>query len=84
VRKVQIRGALQECGDIVSIAKVIEVVGASRKSWDDAIQTALDEAARTVENIVGIDVVGMSGKVENNRIIEYKADVKIAFVVERK
>jgi flavin-binding protein dodecin len=70
-------------GDIVNIVKVIEVIGASDKGWNDAIQTALDEAAKTVDNIVGIDVVGMSGKVENNKIVEYKADVKVAFVVKR-
>ena len=67
----------------MTVAKVIEVVGSSTKSFDDAIQTALNEAAMTVENIVGIDVLGMSGKVEKNKIVEYKADVKIAFVIKR-
>lgn len=67
----------------MSIVKVIEVIGSSDKGWNEAIQTALDEAARTVEHIVGIDVLGMSGKVENNKITEYKANVKIAFLIER-
>ncbi|MBU7029682.1 MAG: dodecin domain-containing protein [Theionarchaea archaeon] len=67
----------------MNIVKVIEVIGASDKSWNDAIQTALDEAAKTVDNIVGIDVLGMSGKVENNKITEYKANMKIAFVIKR-
>jgi flavin-binding protein dodecin len=62
---------------------VIEVIGASDKNWNDAIQTALDDTAKTVENIVGIDIIGMSGKVENGKIVEYKADVKVAFVVKR-
>jgi flavin-binding protein dodecin len=67
----------------MSIAKVIEVIGESEKSWDDAIQTALDESAKTVNNIVGIDILGMSGKVKGNKIIEYKANVKVAFLVKR-
>lgn len=67
----------------MNIVKVIEVIGASDKDWNDAIQTALDQAAKTVENIVGIDILGMSGKVENNKIVEYKANVKIAFVIKR-
>lgn len=67
----------------MDIVKVIEVIGASEKGWNDAIQTALDEAAKTVNNIVGIDVLGMSGKVENNKITEYKANVKVAFLVKR-
>lgn len=62
---------------------MIEVIGASDKDWNDAIQTALNEAAKTVENIVGIDILGMSGKVENNKIVEYRANVKIAFVIKR-
>ena len=67
----------------MSIAKVIEVIGESEKGWDDAIQTALNEAGKTVNNIVGIDILGMSGKVENNKITEYKANVKVAFLVKR-
>lgn len=62
---------------------MIEVIGASDKGWNDAIQTALDDAAKTVQGIVGIDIIGMSGKVENGKIVEYKADVKVAFVVKR-
>ncbi len=68
----------------MSVVKIIEVIGASHKDWNDAIQTALTEAAKTVEHIVGMDIIGMSGKVENNKIVEYRANVKIAFVVERK
>lgn len=83
MRKVQIHGILLKCGDTMNIVKVIEVIGASDKGWNDAIQTALDEAAKTVDNIVGIDVLGMSGKVENNKITEYKANMKIAFVIKR-
>ncbi len=63
--------------------KVIELIGASDKDWNGAIQSALDDAAKTVEHIVGIDILGMSGKVENNNIVEYRANVKIAFIVER-
>lgn len=70
-------------GDTMSVVKIIEVLGTSEKDWNDAIQTALDETAKTVNNIVGIDVIGMSGRVENNKIVEYKADVKVAFVVKR-
>ena len=67
----------------MSIVKVIEVIGESEKDWNDAINTALTQAAKTVENIVGIDIIGMSGTVKNNKVVEYKANVKIGFVVER-
>ncbi|MBU6996272.1 MAG: dodecin domain-containing protein [Theionarchaea archaeon] len=65
----------------MSVVKIIEVMGASEKSWDDAVQRALDRTAETVDNIVGIDVLGYSGSVKNRKIVEYKADVKIAFLV---
>ncbi len=41
------------------------------------------EAAKTVRNIKGVDVKRCTAKVEKNRIVEYRAAVKIAFVVER-
>ncbi len=65
------------------VVKVIELVGSSEKGWDDAVQEALREASKTVEHIVGIDILGYKGEVENNQIVKYKAHVKIAFTVER-
>jgi len=63
--------------------KIIELVGSSEKSWEDAVHEALKEATKTVEHIVGIDVLGYKGEVKDNRIIKFKAHAKIAFTVER-
>ena len=65
------------------VVKVIELVGSSTESWEKAVKKAVEEAARTVKNIVGVDVKGCSGVVKNGKIIEYRANVKIAFMVER-
>ena len=70
-------------GDSMSVVKVIELVGSSEKGWDDAVQEALREASKTVEHIVGIDILGYKGEVQGNKIVKYKAHVKIAFTVER-
>ena len=67
----------------MSVAKIIELIGSSPKSWEDATKNALEEAAKTVKNIKSVYVKRCNAKVENNRIIEYRAVVKIAFVVER-
>ena len=66
------------------IAKIIEVVGNSDKSWQDAAQIALDEAKKTVHGITGIEVGDMTAKVDPNtgNITQYNAAVKIAFGVE--
>ncbi len=67
----------------VTVVKIIELMGSSEKSWEDAIQEAVREAAKTVKNIVGVDVRGIKADIENDKIGRYKAHVKIAFIVER-
>lgn len=67
----------------MTILKIIELVGSSNKSWQEAAENAVKEASKTVRNIIGVDVVGWTANVEKNKIISYKTDVKIAFVAER-
>jgi hypothetical protein len=62
--------------------KVIELVGLSEKSWEDAVQNAIDRCAKTVRHIVAVDVLGFKGKIEGNKIVEYRAHLKLAFMVE--
>lgn len=63
--------------------KILELIGSSEKSWEEAVQEALRDAAKTVRNIVGVDVLGFKADVKNGKITRYKAHVKIAFTVER-
>ena len=49
----------------------------------EATEDALNEAAKTVKNIKSIHVKRCTAKVENNKIVEYRAVVKVAFVVKR-
>jgi flavin-binding protein dodecin len=65
------------------VVKIIELIGSSPKDWEDAVKNALNEAAKTVDNIKSIYVKSCKAKVENNQIVEYRAVVKIAFVVKR-
>jgi flavin-binding protein dodecin len=66
------------------IAKVIEIIGNSDKSWQDAAQSALNEATKTLHGITGIEVGDMTAKVDptSGNITEYHTTVKIAFGVE--
>ncbi len=68
----------------MSVVKVIELIGSSPTNWEDAVKNALAEAAKTVKNIKSIHVKRCNAKVQNNKIVEYRAVVKIAFIVERK
>jgi len=67
----------------MAVVKIIELIGISEKSWEDAVQHAIDEAAKTIRGISGVDILGWKAEVENNQIVSYKANVKIAFTVER-
>jgi len=64
------------------VVKVIELVGQSKVSWQDAVEQAVKEAAKTVRHITGVEVLNWTGDIENGEIVDYKADVQIAFVVE--
>lgn len=65
-----------------SIAKVIEVIAESEKSWEDAAQKAVDEAAKTIENITEVWVGGMKAIVEKDKIVRYRVTAKITFVLK--
>ena len=68
----------------MAVVKIVELIGSSSEGWEDAAKNALEEAAKTIKNIKSIYVKRCNAKVENNKIVEYRAVVKIAFVVERK
>jgi len=67
----------------MAVVKIVELVGSSPKGWKEATENALEEAAKTIKNIKSIHVKRCTAKVEKNKIAEYRAVVKIAFVVER-
>lgn len=64
------------------VVKVIELVGQSENSWEEAVRMAVAEAAKTVRHITGVEVLNWTGEVEDGRIKQYRADVQLAFVVE--
>ena len=67
----------------MTVVKIIELIGTSPNDWEDAVKNALAQAAKTVKNIKSIYVKSCKAKVQNNKIVEYRAIVKIAFVVQR-
>lgn len=58
--------------------KVTEMVGDSPTGWKDAVQSAVSEASRTLNDIVAVEVVNFTANVQNGKVIEYKANLKIA------
>lgn len=62
--------------------KIVEILGISEKSFDDAVDQAIKKASKTIDNITGLEVVKYSARVEDGKIIQYRANVKLAFPVK--
>ncbi len=66
----------------MSVIKIIELLGESPNSWEEACKNALAVAAKSIRGIVGIDIVHFTTKVEDNKIVAFRANVKVAFKYE--
>jgi hypothetical protein len=65
----------------MGVHKVIEVLSQSPKSWEDATQKAVAEAAETVDDIKSAYVKEMLAVVENNKVTQYRVNLKVTFEV---
>ncbi|MDD4601831.1 Dodecin [bioreactor metagenome] len=63
------------------VVKVIELVGTSPNNWTEAVDEAVMEASKTLDHILGVEVTNFTANIDDGRIAEYKADVKVAFHV---
>ncbi len=66
----------------MAIAKVVEVLAQSEEGWEAATKQALAEASKTIRNIQSIYVKEMQAIVENDKIITYRVNAKITFLVD--
>jgi flavin-binding protein dodecin len=65
----------------VAVTKIIELVGSSSSSSDDAVQAALKEASQTIRNIKAVDVASVGLRGED--LSEWRALVRISFLIDR-
>ncbi|HUJ79626.1 MAG TPA: dodecin family protein [Nitrospiria bacterium] len=65
-----------------SVLKVIEVLAESDKSWEDAAQQAVSRAAKTIHGIKSIYVKNFEAKVENKKIVKYRINANITFLLD--
>jgi flavin-binding protein dodecin len=64
----------------LAVVKIIELVGSSKSSTDDAAKQALDQAGGSLRNIRAVDIVSTGIRGEN--LDEYRAHVRVAFLIE--
>ena len=62
-----------------SIYKIIEIVGTSEKSWEDAAKYAVETAAKTLEDLRVAEVVKQDVTVENGKVTSYRTRLNISF-----
>lgn len=61
--------------------KVIEIIGVSTKSFDDAVKQGVAKAAESVSGITTVEVANMSAQVRDGQLTQYRATIRLAFVV---
>ncbi len=66
----------------MSVAKFVELSGQSPNSYEDAIREAVERASSTLRNVQSAWVKDLEAVVENGRVTEFRAVVKIAFVLD--
>lgn len=63
----------------MSVLKVIEVLGNSTISFDDAVKNVVTEASKSVKNIKSVYVKDMQVTVENSEVMQYRVTTKVCF-----
>lgn len=66
----------------MSIARVTEVNSSSKKSFDDAVETGIKRASKTIRNIEGAWIKDQKLVIKKNKIAEYRVIMKISFILE--
>lgn len=66
----------------MAVSKVIELVGSSTVSWEDAARNALAGAAKSLHGITSLEIIRYTALVVEGEIVEYQALVRVAFVVD--
>ena len=64
----------------MAVVKIIELVGSSKTSTDDAAKQALEQARGSLRNIRAVDIV--STGIRGDNLDEYRAHVRVAFIIE--
>jgi hypothetical protein len=62
-----------------SIYKIIELVGTSTKSWEDAAKHAVETASKSLDDLRIAEVSKLDMKVENGKVVAYRARVHLSF-----
>ena len=66
----------------MSVAKVTEITASSKKSFEDAVQSGIKRAGKTLQNIQGAWIQEQSVVVKDDKVTEYRVNMKVTFVLK--
>lgn len=64
------------------VVKVIEVIGISSESFEDAVQRGVAKASESVKGITGVEIQNMTARVKDGKVVQFHANMKLAFAVQ--
>jgi dodecin len=62
-----------------SVYKVIEIIGTSELSWEDAAKKAIERAASHLNDLRVAEISQLDLRIEDNKVVAYRARVKVSF-----
>jgi dodecin len=65
----------------MAVAKVVEIISSSKESFDDAVNTGIERACKTLENVQGAWVQDQKVSITDGKVSEYRVTLKITFVL---
>ncbi len=63
----------------MSVYKVIEIIGTSETSWEEAAKTAVERASNSLEDLRIAEVIAQDLRIENGKVVEYRTKVSLSF-----
>ena len=66
----------------MSVYKIIELVGTSQSSWEEAAKSAVDRANETLRDLRIAQIVKLDMRLEEGKVVEYRARVAVSFKFE--
>ena len=67
---------------MASVYKIVELVGTSEVSWEDAAKKAVETASKSLRDLRIAEVGLLDMKMENGKVMAYRARVKVSFKYE--
>lgn len=66
----------------MSVARVTEIISSSKKSFKDAIDSGVDRACKTLDNVKGAWVKEQNIKIDDGKVVEYRVTMMITFILK--